>query len=69
MNPNNLMTDAHDIEIRELREEIQKLSDIIKPLGETYCAAVKIGRWASGLLVFIAVGIGVVLSFKELFRK
>lgn len=60
---------SHLVDQSEVKKVIQDLSDIIKPMAETYAAATRIGKWTSGFLVFISVGIGIALALRDLFRK
>jgi hypothetical protein len=56
-------------ELDDLKQEIQELKEIIKPMAETYAAAVRIGKWTSALVVFISIMLGISLALKELLKK
>jgi len=56
-------------EIEDLKQEVLELKEIIKPMAETYAAAVRIGKWTSALFVFISIMLGIVLALKALFIK
>lgn len=52
-----------------LEKKQDDMSAILTPMNESYQAAIRIGKWTSGLLVFISIAIGIVLSLKDLFKK
>ena len=54
--------------IDSLEKKVDELANIIKPMAETYAAAVRVGKWSSGILVFISIMIGIALGIKELFK-
>ena len=45
------------------------MADILKPMNESYQLAIRFGKWVSGVLVFISIAIGIILSLKDLFAK
>lgn len=62
------MDEATKIQMEELKNEIKDLRDVIKPIAESYQAAVKLGTWATKLVVFISVAIGIIIGYKNLFK-
>ncbi len=52
-----------------LETAITEIRDILKPISETYTTASTAGKWFMGLMVFISIGIGIVLSLSKLIHK
>jgi ABC-type dipeptide/oligopeptide/nickel transport system permease component len=63
------MEEIQKHEMEDLRQEIMELKEIVKPIAESYQAAVKLGTWATKLVVLISVGIGIYASIKGIFIK
>ena len=55
-------------EIDDLKIEIEKFKELIKPLCDTYSTSVILGKWIMGLLVFISILIGVILGLRSLWK-
>ena len=56
-------------ELEDLKQEVQELKDIIKPMAEAYSAAVRIGKWGAALAGFVSIMIGIALGLKELLSR
>lgn len=59
---------AHLTDQAEVKQSIKDLSDLIKPMVETYTAANKVGKWLVAIVTFISIIIGIVLGLKRLFK-
>lgn len=56
-------------ELGKLRDDIQEIKDILKPIAETYRTASTLGKWGMGVLVLISVVLGILLAIKNLIHK
>ena len=58
--------------ITDLSEQIKRLDERFEPINDNYLAAIKLGKWFMGLLIFIgALGtaIGAMATFTSIFKK
>lgn len=76
MNPQNKLQEYEILELkqrlqekeRQLDNEIKELKEMITPLLETYSVAIVLGKWIFGLLVFLSILLGVVLSIRQFLK-
>lgn len=59
---------SNDKDFDDLKCQIKELKDMIKPMATAYSASLQLGKWAVGLLTFISIIIGIILSLKSLFK-
>jgi len=50
------------------KEDFDKLMEILKPITESYGAAIKLGKWGTTILVTISIIIGILLGIKNLIK-
>ena len=76
MNPQNKLQEYEILELkqrlqekeRQLDNEIKELKEMITTLLETYSVAIVLGKWIFGLLVFLSILLGVVLSIRQFLK-
>lgn len=54
---------------KELKEQNNKILDVLTPISETYQTTTQVGKWVTGLMVFVSILLGVILSLKSLLKK
>ena len=76
MNPQDKLQEYEILELKErllekerlLDKEIAEIKEMMQPLLETYSTAVILGKWVFGILVFLSVLLGVILSIRQFLK-
>ena len=56
-------------EIREIKEEVKKISLTLTPIAETYGTVIRLGKWGKWFLGFVLLAITTFVAIKELLKK
>lgn len=57
---------AQEARIAALEKGQQQILALLGPISETYKTVASLGKWASAILVFISVVVGILLGLKDL---
>lgn len=53
---------------RGLNERLDKVLEVLEPIAETYRTAGTLGKWVKGLVTFIALILGAIVTWNTLFK-
>jgi hypothetical protein len=60
--------ESNDKDFCDIKDQIKEIKDLLKPMASAYSASLTLGKWVMGVLTFVSICIGIVLSLKALLK-
>lgn len=65
----NSVDNEQERRIGALEAGQKQILELLEPIAETYKTANMLGKWTMGIMVFMSILLGVILSLGKLFHK